>query len=57
MANNSILIQTKMDFEIKRMCRGLFIQEDKSSKMDTHISFWMVVFIHLREDSRNFDED
>ena len=39
MANNSVLIQTKMDFEIKRMCRGLFIQEDKSSKMDTHISF------------------
>ena len=39
MANNSILIQTKMDFEIKRISRGLFIQEDKSSKMDTHISF------------------
>ena len=39
MANNSILIQTKMKFEIKRTCRGLFIQEDKSSKMDTHTSF------------------
>ena len=39
MANNSILIQTKMKLEIKRTSRGLFIQEDKSSKMDTHISF------------------
>ena len=36
MANNSILIQTKMNFEIKRICRGLFIQEDTSSRMDTN---------------------